>query len=75
MELVNDKFVTFKTTKIASVLKEIETNKVKKKTLFDQTRQYNIQNFHKNLFFKYEQHKSKLQKRINKLLILIPTAV
>ena len=39
-----DKYIFFK----------IETNKVKKITLFNETRQYNIQIFDKNIFFKIE---------------------
>ena len=44
-----DKYIFFK----------IETNKVKKITLFNETRKYNIQIFDKNIFFKIETNKVK----------------
>ena len=42
-----------KTSKTASVLNMIETNNVKKRTLFNKTRQYNIHIFDKLIFFRY----------------------
>ena len=63
--MVNMLFVYFKVDSWTLV---IETNKVKKKNLFNETRQYNIYKISKNNI-SIEEDKSKLQK--SKLLILI----
>ena len=67
-----------KTSKTASVLNYIKTKKAKKRTLFNKTRQFNIQTFNKNIYASSTsigQDNSKLQKQISKLLILIATAI
>ena len=53
---------------------KIETNMVKKRMLFDKTRQYNIQISIKLSFSSIGQENSKLLKQISKVLILIELA-
>ena len=47
--------------------KKTETNKVKNKMLFNETRQYNIHIVHKYIFLKYETRQIKYTEKIIKL--------
>ena len=58
-----------KTSKTASILNQTEPNKLKKRMLFNKTRQYNIKIFNKIIFFKYRTRELKTTET-NKLLIL-----
>ena len=63
--------ICFAQAVVGTVLKQ---TRLKKRTQFNETRQYHIQIFNKNIFFKYRTKQLKTTKQISKLVILIAMA-